>query len=236
MFRGPHFIVSTMQAGTTPIFNVFGMTGPSSNRESNPQILLVSAGSPLSSPFTISRGYWGPIRYQGAPSGAPTPDPHRVGDEHVQEILTSLDVENLQKVQQCLTDAGVETEDDLHYIQEYDLMPVWKIVCLFVCGISLTSGQLVIELFPGCTRSCFSQVVLRHRGGDRIYVCLFVCGISLTSSQLVIELFPDCTRSCFSQVVLRRRGGDCIYEMRCPFVAVGLNARFIVLPHWDNMS
>ena len=27
-----------------------------------------------------------------------------------------------------------------------------------------------------------------------------------------------------------------IYEMRCPFVAVGLNARFIVLPHWDNMS
>ena len=30
--------------------------------------------------------------------------------------------------------------------------------------------------------------------------------------------------------------GDRIYEMRCPFVAVGLNARFIVLPHWNNMS
>ena len=30
--------------------------------------------------------------------------------------------------------------------------------------------------------------------------------------------------------------GDRIYEMRCLFVAVGLNARFIVLPHWDNMS
>ena len=30
--------------------------------------------------------------------------------------------------------------------------------------------------------------------------------------------------------------GDRIYEMRCPFVAVGLNARLIVLPHWDNMS
>ena len=30
--------------------------------------------------------------------------------------------------------------------------------------------------------------------------------------------------------------GDQIYEMRCPFVAVGLNACFIVLPHWDNMS
>ena len=30
--------------------------------------------------------------------------------------------------------------------------------------------------------------------------------------------------------------GDRIYEMRCLIVAVGLNARFIVLPHWDNMS
>ena len=30
--------------------------------------------------------------------------------------------------------------------------------------------------------------------------------------------------------------GDQIYEMRCLFVAVGLNARFIVLLHWDNMS
>ena len=67
-------------------------------------------------------------------------------------------------------------------------------------------------------------------------VCLFVCGISLTSCQLISELFPDCTRSCFSQVVLRRRGGNRIYEMRCLFAAVGPNAGFIVLPHWDNMS
>ena len=67
-------------------------------------------------------------------------------------------------------------------------------------------------------------------------ICLFVCGVSLTSGQLIIELFPYCTRSCFSQVVLRHRGGDRIYEMRCLFVAVGPNARFIVLPHWDNMS
>ena len=27
-----------------------------------------------------------------------------------------------------------------------------------------------------------------------------------------------------------------IFEMRCLFVAVGLNALFIVLPHGDNMS
>ena len=30
--------------------------------------------------------------------------------------------------------------------------------------------------------------------------------------------------------------GDRIYEMRCLFVAVRLNALFIVLSHWDNMS
>ena len=69
-----------------PFLNVFGMTGPSSNRESNPQILLVSAGSPLSWPFTISRGYWGPIRHQGAPSGAPTPDPHGDKVKDVQSL------------------------------------------------------------------------------------------------------------------------------------------------------
>ena len=35
--------------------------------------------------------------------------------------------------------------------------------CLFVCGISLTSGQLIIELFPDCLKvmlfaSCFCAV------------------------------------------------------------------------------
>ena len=86
------------------------------------------------------------------------------------------------------------------------------------------------------------QIELGHANQEKIVVQkkassqLFVCGISLTSGQLSNELFPDCTRSCFSQVVARRRGGDCIYEMRCLFVAVGPNACFIVLPHWDNMA
>ena len=34
MFRGPYFILSTVQAGTTTLL-VFGMTGPSTNWESN---------------------------------------------------------------------------------------------------------------------------------------------------------------------------------------------------------
>ena len=45
----PSYIILTpgRPVGTTSIFKVFGMTGPSSHRESNPQILLVSAGFPL---------------------------------------------------------------------------------------------------------------------------------------------------------------------------------------------
>ena len=38
------------------------------------------------------------------------------------------------------------------------------------------------------------------------------------------------------QVLIFSVLGDLIYEMRCLFVTVGLNALFIVLPHWDNMS
>ena len=31
-------------------------------------------------------------------------------------------------------------------------------ICLFVCGIRLTSGQLVSKLFPDCTRGRLSRV------------------------------------------------------------------------------
>ena len=138
MFRGHSFIVSTMQEETTPIFKRLWYDWTQQQPEIEPTNPLGQCWVPLLLPFTISKGYSGPIHYQGAPSG--------------------------------------------------------------------------------------------------LFVRLFVCGISLTSGQLINELFPDCTRSCFSQVVSRRRGGDRIYEMSCLFVAVGLNARYIVLPHWDNMS
>ena len=76
--------------------------------------------------------------------------------------------------------------------------------------------------------------VRRHY--EQRFVCLFVFGVSLTSGQLINELFPDCLKVKLFALVLRHRGGDRIYEMRCLFVAVGPNARFIVLPHWNNMS
>ena len=36
LFCGPYFILSTKQAGTTLIFNIHGMTGPSTYQELNP--------------------------------------------------------------------------------------------------------------------------------------------------------------------------------------------------------
>ena len=126
-----------------------------------------------------------------------------------------------------------------------------SMVCLFVsdriyemrCPFVAVGPNARFIVLPHRDNSCVKRIQVRgskcresEGSWPRSEFCLFVCGISLTSGQLVIELFPNCTRSCFSQVVLRRRGGDCIYEMRCLFVAVEPNARFIVLPHWDNMS
>ena len=50
------------------------------------------------------------------------------------------------------------------------------------------------------------------------------------------QFFPDCLKCTLFALVLHHESGDKIYEIRCLFVAVGLNACFTVLPHWDNMS
>ena len=68
--------------------------------------------------------------------------------------------------------------------------------CVSACGISLMSGQLVSELFPDCTRSCFPQIVLCRRGGDRIYEmrCLFVAvGPNAFGYPITLLTAVDCT-------------------------------------------
>ena len=50
--------------------------------------------------------------------------------------------------------------------------------------------------------------------------------------QVYLDIFSFRREQIWSFSVL----SDRIYEMRCLFVAVGLNALFIVLPHWENMS
>ena len=97
------------------------------------------------------------------------PKGNKVNPKYVDEILCFL-IHQLAIISEC---------------EAHSMVYSMFVNTRFVCGISLTSGQLINELFPDCTRSCFSQVVLRHRGSDGIYVCLFVCGDSLTSGQLV---------------------------------------------------
>ena len=55
----------------------------------------------------------------------------------------------------------------------------------------------------------------------RLIVC-FVYGTSLTPGQLIIELFPDCLKVMLFALDVTPQGVDCIYEMRCLFVAVGI--------------
>ena len=44
---------------------------------------------------------------------------------------------------------------------------------LFVCGISLTSGKRITELFPYCLKVMILALVLRCRGSDQNYEMRF---------------------------------------------------------------
>ena len=73
--------------------------------------------------------------------------------------------------------------------------------------------------------------------GDVIdIVSLFVCSVSLKSGQLFRALSRLPKGHAFRNLFYPTKDSDRIDEMRCLFVAMGLNALFIVLPHWDNMS
>ena len=122
---------------------------------------------------------------QGAPSGAPSPDPLGV---YVFSYIYIYIFFIILRLVITLRQKGDEYEvyvwnprspirsAAFHLTAEVPFHFVGTKGSLFVCGISLMSGQLISELFPDCTRSCFLQVVLRRRGGDRIYEmrCPFV--------------------------------------------------------------
>ena len=118
MFRGPSFIVSTMQEETTPIF----------------------------------KRLWYDWTQQ-QPGIEPT---NPLGQCWVPPIVAFYDQQGLLRTY-SLPGSSIRSP--------HPGSPQGQ----FICGISLTSGQLVSELFPDCTRSCFSQVVLRRRAGHRIY-------------------------------------------------------------------
>ena len=76
------------------------------------------------------------------------------------------------------------------------------------------------------------QPSCEHSASD---LCNFVvCGGSCPVNSS--ELFQNCLKVTFFALVLYHWGSDQIYEMRHLFVAEGLIALSIVLPHWENMS
>ena len=121
------FILSTMHEGTTTIFKCLWYDWTHHRPGMEPTKPFGQCWPPIVA-FYNQQGLLRTYSLQGAPLGAPYPDPHGV--------------------KRC-TEANVQRSGT-----------IWS---LFVCGISLTSGQLITELFPDCTRSCFSQVVLRRR-------------------------------------------------------------------------
>ena len=59
MFRGPHFIMSNMQAGTTPIFKVFGMT---SQRTCMDEKITNNSGGPAAQGITWEKNIENPCK------------------------------------------------------------------------------------------------------------------------------------------------------------------------------
>ena len=60
--------------------------------------------------------------------------------------------------------------------------------------------------------------------------CLFV-GLVYRPANSSMSSFQTAQGHAFRKLFHAAGGGDRIYEMRCLFVAVGPNGRFIVLPH-----
>ena len=85
----------------------------------------------------------------------------------------------------------------------------------------------------------WSQVHLMFRDRSLIMVwweCWSLQTVPTASVIFTVKASLDVFILSQEQVWTFSVSGDQIYEMRCLFVVVGLNARFKVLPHWDNMS
>ena len=134
MFRGPSFIVSTMQEETTPIFKRLWYDWTQQQPGIEPTNPLGQCWVPPIVAFYDQQGLLRTYSLPGSSIRSPHPGSPR-GLRHTRSTFARI----------CISAN-----------------------CLFVCGISLTSGQLFSELFPDCTRSCFLQVVLLHRGGNNI--------------------------------------------------------------------
>ena len=257
MFRGPSFIVSTMQEETT---NPLGQCWvPPIVAFYNQQGLLRTyslLGSSIRSPHPNTHRYhiyemrW-PFVAVGLNERFIVQSYHR---ENQSSSKPSTDVTqemlchphsnkyNLFRMRICvLFKETLEATDRFQDLVESAISRIYQdVLCLIPSTPknNIRSQRTKRQVPSDCTPTSMKRDSKKVCLGGSTSIChqgLFVC-LWDKSGQLFNELFPDYTRSCFSQVILGLRGGDRIYEMRCLFVAVGPNARFIVLPHWDNMS
>ena len=210
MFRGPSFIVSTMQEETTPIFKRLWHDWTQQQPGIEPTNSLGLCWVPPIVAFYDQQGLLrtyslpgGSIRspHPGSPLSDMTDDSKTFVEEEIpMSFLTSQ-----WKLVAHHTVAGTPTYQNWWRSFPYFIgWPMWygKDFEIFCEG----NGQFVFLW------DYLNVRPTRQRALSRLHkVMLFV-------------------------VVLRHRGVDRIYEVRCLFVAVGPNARFIVLPHWDNMS
>ena len=96
MFRGPYFIVSTMQEDTTPIFKLLWYDWTQQQPGIEPT-------NPHGQCWYDQQGILRSYSYQGAPSGAPSPDPQGVEScwslnvHHTSNIITTRSNRRLLK-------------------------------------------------------------------------------------------------------------------------------------------
>ena len=266
MIRGPSFIVSTMQEETTPIFKRIWYDWTQQQPGIEPTNPLGQCWAPPIVAFYDQQGLLTTHSIPGGSIRRPHPrSPRGNGQrsQHCCKYSWSLSVRTLaaNSGSSMLTIVLAKTKNDM--MLQY---PMWHLLTSEIQDIKISfmiSGHtkfgpdryfgLLKKKYRAHTKltQCmiFKELLRNHHqlvtmkpsvSGPR-HRCLFVRGISfyvvpsarvIFAAKTSLDIFSLSRDQVWTFSVL----GDQIYEMRCLSVAVGLNARFIVLPHWDNMS
>ena len=196
MFRGPSFIVSTMQEETIPIFKRLSYDWTKQEPGIEPTNPLGQCWVP---PIVAFYDQQGLLRTYSLPEGSirnPTPDPHGRGWTPEEMV------------------AGQDADPDIGPIMKWkragNNRPRWE-------DISPESREMLWRQWERVSVGSFKPC--RQLGSYSRRKQVWTYSVLVKNKFGLFEVL-----------------GHRIYEMRCLFVAVGLNARFIVLPHWDNMS
>ena len=243
MFRGPSFIVSTMQEETTPIFKRLWYDWTQQQPGIEPTNPLGQCWVPPIIAFYDQQGLLRTYLSQGgsitvSKLGVAQQHPYQLGimsgksrrtfhsSHRSPNMTTSENQRQIRKMDLNSGSSGGEWEDDVPLAILRDLQGIGD-EFEYSIGKSDTYDSNNQPDLPTTIQMGEQRWVRVPQGTMKPtpmkpFEDLFVCGISLTSRQLINQLFPDCTRSCFSKVILCRRGGDRIYEMRYDCCLTGI--------------